>query len=57
MAYAEKLGKWILREANHSFKYWHSSYSCRKNMRKPFFDKNQCLEILNLFEDDRKEVA
>jgi len=45
-----ELGTWILTQANVSFRYWHSSKSCRKNMKKPFFDRNQCQEILAAYE-------
>jgi len=41
-----EVGIWLLREARVSFRYWHSSKSCRVHMNKPFFDRNQCQRIL-----------
>lgn len=43
---SREIGEWIIREANKSFRYWHSSFSCRRNMKPPFFDRNQSEEIL-----------
>jgi len=55
-----EIGEWLLKEARLSFRYWHSSKSCRKNMKKPFFDRNQCQKILEEYtgnDDDERKVA
>jgi len=54
-----ELGAWLLTEARVSFRYWHSSKSCRENMKKPFFDRTQCEWILKQYKgkDRRDRVA
>lgn len=51
------LGEWTLKQANLSYRYWHSSHAPRQNMAKPFFDRNQCERILKEFKDDSKTLA
>jgi len=51
----EEVGTWLLKEARLSFRYWHSSKSCRKNMNKPFFDRNQCQRIMEEYTDTNEE--
>ena len=51
----KQVGKWLLVEANKSFRYWHSSMSCRYGMKNPFFDKNQCKKILELYTGDDED--
>jgi hypothetical protein len=53
-----EIGQWLLQEARVSFRYWHSSASCRKHMNKPFFDRNQCQGILEEYTgDEEKRLA
>jgi hypothetical protein len=52
MDHRSRCEEWILREARLSFRYWHSSRSARKDMAAPFFDRNQCQQILKEFPDE-----
>lgn len=44
-----QIGRWLMRQARLSFKYWHSSPVCRDHMNKPFFDRTQCQYILSQY--------
>jgi hypothetical protein len=49
-----ELGMWLLKEARLSFKYWHSSATCREHMNKPFFDRTQCEWILKQYREEKE---
>ena len=50
------IGNWLVHEARLSFKYWHSSQSCRYAMKPPFFDRNQCQRILEEYDEKDEDI-
>lgn len=53
-----EIGIWLIKEARVSFRYWHSSRTCRKNMKNPMFDRTQCEYILSQYRGiDEKRLA
>ena len=51
----QEVGIWLMTEARLSFKYWHSSGTLRKNMKRPFFDRTQCEWILKQYDAVEEE--
>ena len=46
-----EIGRWLIKEARLSFRYWHSSASLRHNLKQPYFDRNQCQDILSKYKE------
>lgn len=44
-----KFAKEIIELINNSYTYWVSSHEVKAIMEKPFFDKNQTLKLLKLY--------
>ena len=51
----KEIGVWLVTEARISYKYWHSSYTCRFSMSHPFFDRTQCEWILKEFKEENED--
>jgi len=51
-----EIGLWLMKEANLSFRWWHSSVTARKPMSSPFFDRTQCEWILKQYRGQEEMI-
>ena len=47
------LGAWVIHEARASYNYWLANDLEKVIINPPVFDRNQCINILNMFDDMR----
>lgn len=52
----KEIGLWLMKEARLSYRYWHSSATCRRTFEPPFFDRTQCEWILKQYKG-KEEVT
>lgn len=52
----KEIGLWLMKQARLSFRYWHSSAVCRKDMKDPLFDRTQCEWILKQYRGKQEKI-